>query len=452
MSSSSPVVQLANSAKPDKRMSWNALLCQDRLHPKPSVSTQDRSAFEVDYDRLIFSKAFRRLARKTQVHPLATNDHTHNRLTHSLEVASVGRSLGKAAFIIAQNKENEILPIDAVQMAELLQSACLAHDIGNTPFGHAGERAIRLWMSNNSNSLAMLNTAQRTDLTLYEGNAQAFRIATRSVSEFEEGCINREGGLGLTAATLATMMKYPWHSDHKNAQSNSKYSVFQDDLAAFEWVANTTGLLKDDKAYCRHPLAFLVEAADDICNAIIDIEDAIDLNILSRAEVEKELMLLSRLNDKNTIAQMRAKAIGNLISQCLTVFNQYYDDIMRGHHHQPLIDLIDTKLLSAFNHLNDIAKQQVYPFQHDDELERSCNETLASILNETMHLHAGNHFPAAENLPTTFHDFRAKANQEDMPDYERFMMTMDYVAGMTDNYAVNLADSIAKQHKQHPSR
>lgn len=442
MRSTRQATQLSPSADQNPRMSWNALLCPARMHPKTQISMEGRTPFEVDYDRLIFSKAFRRLARKTQVHPLAENDHTHNRLTHSLEVASVGRSLGKAAHRIAQAHENENLPGDAIVFAELIQAACLAHDIGNTPFGHAGERAIRQWMNTNSDLLLSLSAEQRTDLTLYEGNAQAFRIATRSISEFEPGCTQRIGGLGLTAATLATMTKYPWYSSHPDAQANGKYSVFHGDKIAFEWVATTTGLLRTDNAYCRHPLAFLVEAADDICNAVIDIEDAIELNILQRENIEYALIELSGLPASSTIAQMRARAIGVLIAECLTVFDTNYNDIMQGQYRTPLIELIDTEKLAAFNHLNKVAMSQVYPFQQDRDLEHSCNITLARILTETMRAKANVELGERDIVTEPFLELVEKVVNGNNPIYDRIMMTMDFVAGMTDNYAVNLADRL----------
>jgi len=443
MSSSSEAQQLSSETDQIKRMCWDSLLCQTRLHPKPDENTQYRTAFEVDYDRLIFSKAFRRLARKTQVHPLATNDHTHNRLTHSLEVASVGRSLGKAAYFIAQDVERKAIPANETDFAELVQAACLAHDIGNTPFGHAGERAIRHWMNTNSEHLHALNHLQRADLTLYEGNAQAFRISTRSVSEFEPRCANRQGGLRLTAATLATMMKYPWNSDNTYARLHGKYSVFQADLSAFEWVANATGLLHQENAYARHPLAFLVEAADDICNAIIDIEDALDLRIVKRPDIEASLLQLSGLPVKSTIAQMRSKAIGVLIEQCLNVFTSNYVDIMCGQYKKPLIIGIDADMLEAFNYLNDIAQTQIYPFQKDEVLEQTCNAIIASILDATMKTETVFEFYKPDATTSSFVEFHQKLTASPKPEYERFMMVMDFVAGMTDNYAANLANKLA---------
>jgi len=437
MSRNNSAKELPVEASP--RMFWHTLLSQDRLYPRKRTHSHHRTAFELDYDRLIFSKAFRRLARKTQVHPLAVNDHTHNRLTHSLEVASVGRSLGKAAYRIAQNRETQSIPISAIDFAELVQAACLAHDVGNTPFGHAGERAIRNWMSSHANIHVDFTDAQRSDLVLYEGNAQSFRIATRSISGFEQGCDYKHGGLGLTAATLATMMKYPWCSDHANAQTDGKYSVFQSDLSTFKWVAKTTGLLPQENAYCRHPLAFLVEAADDICNAIVDIEDAIDLHIINRDDVEQSLMQLSGMSKSSTIAEMRSTSIGKLVEQCLHVFTQHYDAIMQGQRVSSLIQGIDENLLNAFNKLNEIARNKVYPFQQDDCLEQSCITILASILNASIHGDSSMHHLESKSAISPYADFLDLVANTTASDYEQLMTMMDFIAGMTDNYAVNLA-------------
>jgi len=424
-------------------MSWSALLCPERLFPKTRSHSQPRTAFEIDYDRLIFSKPFRRLARKTQVHPLATNDHTHNRLTHSLEVASVGRSLGKAAFNIAQNHEPQPIPATSIDFADLVQAACLAHDVGNTPFGHAGERAIRHWMSEHANVFTNLNPAQSADLALYEGNAQAFRIATRSISGFETGYDNKIGGLGLSAATLATMMKYPWHSDHQRAQADGKYSVFQADKPAFEWVVNSTGLLRQGSAYCRHPLAFLVEAADDICNAVVDIEDAIDLHILQRSDVEKIMMQISGLPDSSTIAEMRSTSIGKLINQCVLVLEHHYEPIMHGQYNLALIEGIDDDMLDAFNALNNIAKNRVYPFQQDEKLEQSCITILACILSVSIEGTRSFAQSERDSVVGPYMDFSAFIGKAPETGYERLMMIMDFIAGMTDNYAVNLAGRLS---------
>lgn len=423
-------------------MTWQQLLCAERLHPKKRNYTHDRSAFEVDHDRLVFSKPFRRLARKTQVHPLATNDHTHNRLTHSLEVASVGRCLGKAAFKIAQRYDNNI-PATAEDFAQLVQAACLAHDVGNTPFGHAGERAIRQWMSEQTNRLYGLTDAQKNDLTLYEGNAQAFRLATRTVSEFKQAKYESTGGMALTAATLATMMKYPWGSDHETAISIGKYSVFQSDLRAFNWVIDAVGLLPIGKGFCRHPLAFLVEAADDICNSVIDIEDAIDLHIIQPKDVFHSLRVLSGLDSRSSIAQMRASSIGNMIESCLQVFDEQYPAIMQGQYQAPLVEGMRSEQLAAFNKLNEIAHNKVYPFQQNKDMEQSCFTTLSRILSKMVNTSDAHQNLELDVITIPFVEFTQAISHSTNSGYERLMCAMDFVAGMTDNYAVNLAGRLS---------
>jgi len=443
MSGMSQAVNPRSRARPTQRMRWDRLLCQTRLHPKTRNHSQERSAFEVDYDRLIFSKPFRRLARKTQVHPLATNDHTHNRLTHSLEVASVGRSMGKAAFQIAQQQETETIPATAEDFAQIVQAACLAHDVGNTPFGHAGERAIRHWMKTQTGLLDNLHGAQKTDLTLYEGNAQAFRLMTRTVSELTHGGIEEQGGVALTCATLATMLKYPWHSDNDKALANGKYSIFQSDREAFEQVVDATGMLPIDNAYCRHPLAFLVEAADDICNAVIDIEDAIDLQILQVSDVKDSLLALSQLGEGSAISQMRASAIGKMIEACLYVFAEKYKDIMVGCHANPLVDDMPSGMFSAFSDLNAIAQNKVYPFQKNAEMENGCIATLSHILNAFTGLDNPAKQLAVDTLTKPLIELVDQNSATHQTDYENIMRVMDFVAGMTDNYAVNLSGRLA---------
>ncbi len=436
MSSPSLVPNKPNRAE---RMAWDALLCKSRLQPKTRNHSNDRSAFEVDYDRIIFSKPFRRLARKTQVHPLATNDHTHNRLTHSLEVASVGRSLGRAAYDVADQAEHTFIPASAEEFAQLVQAACLAHDVGNTPFGHAGERAIRQWMSEHQEKLHGFTSPQRNDFLLYEGNAQAFRLATRTMSDKHERQNAEEGGIALTKATLATMMKYPWQSDCTYAQAEGKYSVFNSDLSAFNEVVNTTGLLRFDQTYCRHPLAFLVEAADDICNSVIDIEDAIELGIINTNDVHQHLVNLSRLDQCCSIAQMRASAIGNMIKDCLRVFSQNYHGIMRGEHFTPLVADMTTHLSDSFKELNRFAQQNIYPFRTNERMEKDCYETMARILNAITEPNDTVQRLEVDNVTAPFIDYCKFIRENNATDYEQMMRKMDFVSGMTDNYAINLA-------------
>ena len=267
-------------------MDWHQLLNKARLGGRSAKDESGRTAFLRDHDKIIFSGAFRRLARKTQVHPLATNDHVHNRLTHSLEVSCVGRTLG--IRVGERLQQRQLLPdtVSATDLGDIVQSACLAHDIGNPPFGHTGERAIRAWFQERGQRfLAMLAPEQQSDLTFFEGNAQGFRIITKS--EYHQ----YDGGMRLTYATLATFLKYPWLSvdatDSNGASSKpGKYSAFVSEADAFREVAAATGLREIAPGrFCRHPLAYLMEAADDFCYAIIDLEDGLEMDLLHWDEV-----------------------------------------------------------------------------------------------------------------------------------------------------------------------
>jgi dGTPase len=256
------------------KMTWEKLLNANRLgDAKVQDNAPARSGFHRDYDRIAFSHPFRRLSDKTQVHPLSRNDHVHSRLTHSLEVSIVGRSLGMAAGEKIRLPEGRT-PTD---LGQILQAACLMHDLGNPPFGHAGEDAIQMWFSDkrNSHHFNGLTPEQLLDFQTFEGNAQAFRLVANV--EHNPG----EGGMRLTYATLAALMKYPWTSQH--AGPKKKFCAFLSEEALLNKVAEQTGLiLQDNGRYCRHPLAFLAEAADDICYRIIDLEDAAEIGLLKR--------------------------------------------------------------------------------------------------------------------------------------------------------------------------
>ena len=255
-------------------MNWNTLLSAHRYHPGSPASlfhSHDRSQFQRDYDRLIFSSPFRRLQNKTQVFPLPGNIFVHNRLTHSLEVASVGRSLGnKIAQFLKQNRIQMENPELLEEIGTIVSSACLAHDLGNPPFGHSGEEAISYFFSEGEGRYfkKLLSDEEWTDLSHFEGNANAFRLLTHSFNG------RRPGGYTMTYTTLASIVKYPFESTcatHKGF----KYGFFQSEKEIFRQVAEELGLLQVEEhplQYVRHPLVYLVEAADDICYQIMDID------------------------------------------------------------------------------------------------------------------------------------------------------------------------------------
>ena len=297
-----------------------------------------RSPFVQDYDRIIFSSSFRRLAKKTQVHPLVRNDHIHNRLTHSLEVSSVGRSL---ALLAGQGLvERGCLPQEysPEHLGQIMQAACLAHDIGNPPFGHAGEEAIRDWFKDAGHAkhyLKDLRPAERADFEAFDGNAQGFRV----VNTLEN---NKDtGGFRLTFPVLASLVKYPCSAHEALGRSSSKFNYYTAEQEIFTDVFSTLGLVHDGRAR-RHPLSYLLEAADDICYRIIDMEDACELRIITYQDI-KDVMapLLSdsdmdceRLagmdSDRRRSGMLRTRAMGCIIPSVAQTFLDNYEDIMAG--------------------------------------------------------------------------------------------------------------------------
>ncbi|MEM7314896.1 MAG: dGTP triphosphohydrolase, partial [Planctomycetota bacterium] len=269
------------------QIEWQRLLSSERVpigrssssgndRQRPLITSQDfRSAFEADYDRVSFSTAFRRLARKTQVHPLAQNDQVHNRLTHSIEVAAVGRTLSRMLADLMRRRGEPIIdaPTTCDDLAWIMQAACLVHDIGNPPFGHAGEFAIREWVAEHADVVfpqsQSVSQGTQTDLRIFEGNAQGFRLAARTD--------NQQGYMRLTYATLGSMVKYPWVSTSPQAEEQGKFNCFSTEQSIFQGIWEQLGLIRDDGSYARHPLSFLSEAADDICYRIVDLEDAAEI-------------------------------------------------------------------------------------------------------------------------------------------------------------------------------
>ncbi|MCR4319644.1 MAG: deoxyguanosinetriphosphate triphosphohydrolase [Candidatus Brocadiaceae bacterium] len=322
------------------RMEWAKLLSQKRIGKKEqdTSSSNGRTMFESDVDRIIFSGAFRRLSRKTQVHPLAPNDHIHNRLTHSLEVARVGAALGQAIGRLLSKKNALPENIKPADIGTIVHAACLAHDIGNPPFGHAGESAIKNWFMSEGPAVlskSALDAPHKDDLYHYEGNAQGFRIITQT----ENHLFN--GGLRLTAATLGTFLKYPWTIN----QNRNKFGSFLSEANMLKTVANETGLIKKpDKGWSRHPLAFLVEADDDICYGILDLEDGVELRIISFDEVFDVLTTCFENEKKERIkatfappdayrinlSRLRGEIFDELIAAAIVAFETMYEEIMAG--------------------------------------------------------------------------------------------------------------------------
>lgn len=325
------------------RMNWEQLMSNTRflrredgaiepVAPKDDTQNWFRSGFHVDYDRLVFSNAFRRLGRKTQVHPLAKNDHTHNRLTHSVEVGSVGRSLGNkvAGMLHMAKKLPQALDVNDFGLA--VQVACLAHDLGNPPFGHTGEDALREWFRQPENAVFLqgLSIEEKNDVATYEGNAHSLR----QVASLE--MYHNRGGMRLSAASVGALLKYPWTSS--SSLGRKKFSIYQTELPFIRCVAEELGLPEiENDTWARHPLSYLMEAADDICYALMDLEDAMDLELLDVAEVESVMNGLvdtewtwQAHNDKERIAMMRGLSIGSAIDEVALTFVRHQNDLLNG--------------------------------------------------------------------------------------------------------------------------
>ncbi len=339
-------------------MNWEELLSLKRhgdTHKRLRKEQDDtRLGFEVDYDRIIFSAAFRSLQDKTQVIPLSKTDFVHTRLTHSLEVSVVGRSLGRIAGKSILEKHphlQETLGYRFNDFGAIVAAAALAHDIGNPPFGHSGEKAIGEYFENGNGKKyrSVLSDIQYQDLIDFEGNANGFRLLTQS----REGV---EGGLRLSYATLGAFIKYPKESLPKRPSSHiadKKFGFFQSGKETFKEVADILGLFSRNNgaevAFARHPLTYLVEAADDICYTIIDFEDGINLGLISEDYALEYLIKLVQNNintkkynslnyQEDRLSYLRALAINTLITDAIAVFDANEDNILNGTFTTSLLD------------------------------------------------------------------------------------------------------------------
>ncbi|ULJ69751.1 deoxyguanosinetriphosphate triphosphohydrolase [Wielerella bovis] len=439
-------------------MNWTQLMSTTRFQINeqrdivampPSISHDAyRTPFHVDYDRLVFSHAFRRLGRKTQVHPLAKNDHTHNRLTHSVEVASVGRSLGrKVGGMLAANQR---LPahtqVDDFGM--VVQVACLAHDVGNPPFGHTGEDALRQWFRDAAHQKYLQNLSREhiNDIQTYEGNAHSLRQVA-SLEMYAE-----QGGMRLTAASIGALLKYPWTSSHPD-YGRRKFNIYQAELPYIRHIAHNLGLPeKQGDCWARHPLSYLMEAADDICYALMDLEDAIDLELLDYETVSDVLAPLAKpehrqvSNPRDKIAMMRGYAIGQAIESIAHTFIQHETDLLNGEFcEKDLLSCTPTHVQETLNNAKNLARERV--FRHRSKLMYElaafpCLGSLLDLLVPSVHEYVVSgslnvHQSLALELLNP-----AEIKREDGL-YLAYMKVLDYVGGMTDNYAAKTARELS---------
>ena len=442
-------------------MNWNQLLCADRLGNRAAKHEEGRSPFHSDHDKIIFSGAFRRLARKTQVHPLATNDHIHNRMTHSLEVACVGRTLGIRVGQALKDKGDLPAQIWPTDIGDIVQATCLAHDIGNPPFGHTGEDAIRNWFQKEgAEFLKDLSPSEQDDIRVFEGNAQGLRVLT--TSEYHQF----HDGMRLTYATLASCIKYPWTSSPTvlgQRPKDSKYGIFQTEVAHVHEIAQKTGLIELGRDwYCRHPLVYLMEAADDFCYGIIDLEDGLEMGILNWNEIYELLhpviadsaqlpeleRLLKKVNDGRKPALVRGKVIDAFINAGTAAFIQHQDAFLRGEVQGDLISLCDPKVKNAVQAAKDLAKRKIFNHSRRVELEIGAYAVIGTLLSTIC---AAVYASLGDVSQMTYKDNRVMAligENNFHPDvskrgenykYLALMAVIDYISGMTDNYATNLA-------------
>ncbi|PID68503.1 MAG: deoxyguanosinetriphosphate triphosphohydrolase [Flavobacteriales bacterium] len=436
-------------------MNWLQLLSLNKYGDnKPRLrieQNETRLGFEVDYDRIIFSDSFRSLQDKTQVVPLSKTDFVHTRLTHSLEVSVVGRSLGRIAGRALLDKYPQLGKngYKINDFGAIVAAASLAHDIGNPPFGHSGEKAIGEYFRTGKGYVfkGKLTPAQWQDLIDFEGNANGFKILTESRKGIH-------GGLRLTNATLGAFMKYPKESLPKKPTkdiSDKKYGFFQANKHTFTAIAENLGLLKKERemiAFHRHPLAFLVEAADDICYTIIDFEDGINLGLIDEdfaleylINLVKNNLNIKKYNGLNTrqdrISYLRALAINNLINEAARIFIANEDAILRGEYNQALL-----KKCAYEAQINDIIKisvDKVYKSKEVVEKEISGYTILADLLD--VFITAANN---ENNGTMTNYDalilslYPKKYQQKNDNLYERLLSVCGFVAGMSDGAAILL--------------
>jgi dGTPase len=443
-------------------MQWPKLLCPERLGSSSAGAELQRSPFQRDSDRIIFSSAFRRLQDKTQVFPLADNDYVRTRLTHSLEVASVGRSLGTivGAAIV---ERGELPGFHASDFGAIVSAAALAHDLGNPPFGHSGEVAIRVWFENSKvaqDARTMLKKNEQEDLARFEGNAQGFRLVTRLQ-------MPDNPGLRLTCATLGAFTKYPLESlvpekarIHEGA-STKKFGFFQSERDFFAEVATRCGLLRRTPLHswwARHPLAFLVEAADDLCYRLVDFEDGFRLGHLGYEEVRDRFVRVigkegvqaraeQMREEKERIEFLRALAIGVAVQQTADQFLEKEDGILAGDFDQSLIDCIP-----AGEELEAIKKRSVetiYGTTRGVEIEAAGFAVLGGLLDDFVAAvsdvaRRGKHAsPRSRKLLRLVPEQSiGPGNEPDQSPYQRLLRMIDFVSGMTDTYAVSLFKKI----------
>lgn len=432
-------------------MSWERLLSAKRfgLERYHDAHQHTRTDFQRDYDRLVFSSPFRRLQNKTQVFPLPGSVFVHNRLTHSLEVSCVGRSLGNnISATLAEKYKNEAWVDKFNGVGAIVAAACLAHDLGNPPFGHSGERAIATYFSEGNGQYLreqlQLSDDEWKDLTHFEGNANAFRLLTHRF----EG--RREGGFVMTYSTLASIVKYPYESTL--AGKKGKLGFFTSERDDFVRIADELGMLRIPDTgvrYCRHPLVYLVEAADDICYQIMDIEDAHKLRILTTEQVKSLLLeffegerrdkimdtlrLVSDVNEQ--VAYLRSCVIGKLVDECSRIFVSLEEELLRGKLKGCLIEQISDVPRQAYRHCSEIAYKHIYKASDVLDIELAGNRIITILLDKLIDAVL---YPEKNYSQLLLNKVPSQYEMRSPEIFTRIQAVIDYISGMTDVYALDL--------------
>ena len=437
-------------------MEWKQLISNKRFgqEHKHAERHDDRSEFKRDYDRLIFSSAFRRLQNKTQVFPLPGSIFVHNRLTHSLEVASVGMSIGNDISRRVIKKQPDLKDTLVEEIGTIVSAACLAHDLGNPPFGHSGEKAIQTFFSEGPGQKikSMVSSEFWDDITHFEGNANAFRILTHRFKG------RRQGGFVMTYSMLASIVKYPFASSL--AGNHGKFGFFASEAESYRKIADELGIScksapGEPLKYARHPLVYMVEAADDICYEIMDIEDSHKLKILSYAETEhlllsffdediqqkiRQRIIDEELTDENEkVVYMRASVIGKLENECVAAFLAHEEEILAGTFEGSLIDHISERQKKAYKECEKTSFSKIYQSKPVLDIELSGYQIMATLMEVFIE--------AAVN-PSRFYSkqlLRRVSSQYDIENEnleERIMAVLDYISGMTDIYALDIYQKI----------
>jgi dGTPase len=429
-------------------MNWNQLLSTKRFGQEAyhnENNTDDRSEFQRDYDRLIFSAPFRRLQNKTQVFPLPGSVFVHNRLTHSLEVACVGRSLGvNVAHRLKAKKHIETPYLE--EIGSIVSAACLAHDLGNPPFGHSGEKAIATFFSEGAGQHLSnkMSNEEWKDIICFEGNANALRLLTHQFNG------RRPGGFVLTYSTLASVVKYPYSSIYSNPKKQ-KFGFFDSEKADFERIATELGIPRspeDTNRFARHPLVYLVEAADDICYQIMDIEDAHKLKILTtdetktlfldffnderKARRQQTMNMVTDINEQ--IAYLRSSVIGQLVDECSAVFAENEEAILNGTFSSTLIRQLPQHSAEAYKKCEKMAFAKIYRSSEVLDIELAGYKIILTLLE---HLVTAVLNPEKAYSKQLLMRIPEQYETTSPTVYGKIMAVLDFISGMTDIYALD---------------